>query len=82
MLWSPMSRGQFSLLSPFKLFPSARAPKILRPLLFNSLKGGPRLGQRSRRSKVAHVLFLFRCCVVVFLIFWKIGVCCNEALLN
>ena len=60
----------------------AEGPVLLSSLfspLLSSSRGEPRPGQRSRPPRVALVLYLFWCYVVVFLIFWTRGVCCNKA---
>ena len=91
--WNPhvmfkpsMLRSQLFLLSPFRLFPLARAPRISRSLLLSSPKEEPRSNQRSRPPRLAPVFFLFRyccCCVLVVVVifffftyyffFWTLG---------
>ena len=86
-----------ALLVEPRLFPSVRAPRILRSLLLSSSREEPRPSQRSRPPRLAPVLFLFRCCCCFFffffflifyffyftiIIFWNMGVFCNEVLLN
>ena len=61
MLKPLIPRSQLSLLSPFRLFPQAKAPRILRPLLLSSLRKGSRQSQGNRPFRLAAVLFLFLC---------------------
>ena len=67
MLRPLMLRSQLFLLSPFRLFPLVRAPRILRSLLLSSLRKEPRPSPRNRPLRLAPVLFLFWWCSLFFL---------------
>ena len=63
---APQPRSQLFLLSPFRLFPLVRAPRISRSLLLSFLRKEPRLSQRNRPPRLAPILFLFRWCYCCF----------------
>ena len=72
-----MLRSQLFLLSPFRLFPLVRAPRISRSLLLSFPRKEPRLSQRNRPLRLAPVLFLSRlcchcCCCCCFFFFFLI----------
>ena len=65
-----MLGSQLFLLSPSKLFPLVKAPRILRLLLLSFPRKEQRLSQKNRPPRLASVLFLsWLCCHLFFYFF-------------